>query len=292
VDRRIVGAVLLVGALVVVVVTAGLNRSVAGVATAVPVRPAPQVGDCLLGEVSSDTFRVLELDQRVPSPPLGPCTGPRTHEVVAVEPNSIAGGQISVGDRSALDTRCLAAAGAYLGWDEQGPQQPGDWYPIAAFSAVLVGPDARQRASGQRWAACLVHGSWPSAGALTWSGTAQGAWRRSGEAVAPFTACWDVPEGEPVSCLSRHREELFASMATTVDTTERGLLESCRELVVAATGMADPTRDGALTVEATIHGGGFGGDSYAQCAVAPSDPDRRLTSTLRNLGSGPLPLDR
>ena len=45
----------------------------------------------------------------------------------------------------------------YLGAPSPAPPADGSFVPLAAVGVALIGPDTRQSAAGQNWAACMVY---------------------------------------------------------------------------------------------------------------------------------------
>jgi hypothetical protein len=289
-SRRLLGAMVLCGVLLLVLVASGLSgQRVAGTPVASPVRPAPSVGDCQL-EVSSPAEL---LGDRLPSPELSPCSGPRVGEVMLVFPDYAAAGTVSPDSVSPLEA-CSDVLNSYLGQPGNSAEL-GSWAPALAVDSRLVYATPLQRAAGQRWAACVVY---PLAGdgeSKQFNGPVRNVMRRPGADSAALSACFNELGKESVSCLSPHRAEVFAWMTVQPGTTGAQLQTSCANLVKSLTLMPDPTAAGELTISGAVIpiDGGLSGDyraSFALCAVVVTNPDRFLTSTLRNLGDSPLPL--
>ena len=79
--RRLLGAAVLAGVLLVIVVVAGVRgRTVAGEPTAQPIKAAPQVGDCVTENPHDLGANLFDL----PALPTGSCSGPRFGEVVFI----------------------------------------------------------------------------------------------------------------------------------------------------------------------------------------------------------------
>jgi len=280
----------LCGVLLLVLVASGLaGQRVAGAAMAAPVAPAPSVGDCQLVATSEAEFTGSNL----PSATLAPCTGPRLGEVMLVFPDYAAAGTVSPDSISPLEA-CSDELNGYLGQPGDSTL-PGTWVPALTVETQLIYPSPRQRAAGQHWAACVVY---PLAGTSIvrqFSGPVRNVMRRPGTDSAALSACFDELGKEPLSCLSPHRAEVFAWMTVEPGTTEAELQASCTKLVEDVTLMPDPTAAGELTVSGAIYpldnvlSGTFRA-AFALCAVTVKDPDRALTSTLRNLADGPPPL--
>ncbi|MBM9465842.1 septum formation family protein [Nakamurella leprariae] len=287
-DRRLGGGIALLAALFAVVVVSAVAQTGAGHAVAEPVRPVPQVGDCRL--IGPDDGTPGSVDGTAGR--LVPCDGARSGEVVAIVTGT--GPEVPPGALR-RDDGCRRDAAAWMGW-QSADAGIGTWYPVATFDGMLAGPDARQRASGQRWTACVLIAASPLGGTGRLDGSARGAFAQSGAAVAPFALCRDQPDGVPVSCLDAHRVEVFASVDIAPGSTDDWLQQTCRDQVSTATGMTDPTAGGALVVAAHIPTVAVPDDAAAnfsaECAVTvTAGSDRVLVSTLRNLGTAPVPFD-
>lgn len=142
----IVAVVLIAG----VLLAAARPGAVSGFAVAGPVAGPPAAGDCLL-EVPW-TLDAADLDRGpLPALKVAPCDGARYGEVVSVG----AGTDLDdMGDDGTWD-QCWSAIAGYLGLPYSTGSNP-DRYPVSNATPTLIGPDARQRAAGQDWSACVV----------------------------------------------------------------------------------------------------------------------------------------
>jgi len=286
-DRRLIGAMVLCGALLFIVAGSGFaGQAVAGIPTAAPVRPVPSVGDCQVEIRSATDFNSL------PSPALSPCTGPRAAEVMMVFPDYAAASVVTA-DAVRPSAQCAARMTTYLGQPDE-ETTVGSWDLAMKIRTELVGPDQRQRATGQHWAACVVYPAERRDGVREFSGPVRDLLLRPGVDNAAFSSCANDIAAQSVSCLLPHRVEVFATMSVVPGTTAEQLQSSCLDLVTAVTRMPDPTASGALIVAGAVpaDGGaaGKGASQHALCAVTVKDSNKALTLTLRNLGSAPLPL--
>ena len=284
-DRRVTGAVVLgLAVLLTALSVASSGPDVPGVAVAQPVRPVPRVGDCQLDATVS--FTGFDL----PSRALAPCAGRRAGEVTVVFPDYARAGVVVPGSPAPVD-RCRQERAGYVGLPAEPP--PDEWsYPVD-LGADLVGPDARQRAAGQVWAACVVYPLGPTGETPGFAGPARDIMLRRGPDSAALSWCADDPVGPRIDCLTPHRVEVLGTTIAPAGTAEDELQPSCRDQIGALTGLPDPTADGALTVVGGMFAAPRGALSStplaAFCAVAVTDPARSLVSTLRNIGTDPLP---
>lgn len=297
-DRRLIGVAVLLSAVLGVVVLSGVHGRIApGRPIAAPVPDPPSVGDCATTDVSVLSTEATQ-DSR-PSLTLETCDGSRYGEVVLVFTDATLSsadvGAPSDGHR--LD--CYGQALAYLGAGPVGAPQYGIWQtPALLMGTELVGPNIRQRASGQTWVACVVYASNPTgmpAGPL--AGSVHDILQHRSPDTARFGQCIDKVGGELVSCSEQHQVELFgrADFPTPVPDLAT-LRQPCLDLVAVQTRIPDPTVKGRLTVGVGIdpnstvayQDGSTG--QVVQCTVTPTDPNQALTSTLIQLGSEAPPL--
>ena len=120
-----------------------------------------------------------------------------------------------------------------------------------------------------------------------------------------FAVCTELADPQStVDCGGPHRFELFA--ATHRVAVRRDLAGGARRRlpcdILTATGLAEVTAGGALTMEAVSYGFLEDGtmlegrkssgptDTYAVCRIRPTDDQQRLTTSLRGIGSDRLPL--
>jgi hypothetical protein len=324
-DRRWWGTAMVVLVLLVALVVPNLaGRRVDGAAIRVPIPGPPVVGQCLLADGSGQQSALNYAQVVVAAVPVGSCADATFGEVVSVTadhhdfPSTVVNRM-----RRPEPLACQPIARRYVGWPtpqgsatdgsagvdpSPGPTgDPGDalgpWWPVSTGFVGLLGPDISQYLSGQGWIACVVY---PRAG--EYAGTVRGG--RAGPAAAAFGSCQDGAESavqRRVSCRGPHDTEIFA-IASTVDADSDVLTATCRELVMTATAMADPTAGGELAVDVMIRGSfgdsarpidpGAGSPVFADpvaaergqvaCVVSVAG-DRKLVGSLSGLGDGPLP---
>jgi hypothetical protein len=305
-DRRVWGTALVAFVLMAALVVPNLaGRRIVGTAGPVPVADPPRVGQCLLAAVDGGRS-ALEYNQvTVAAAGVAPCGGRNFGEVVAVA-SDVHTFPSTVSNRTSHPEplACQPTARRYLGWDvaadelsvgESGgsgsgsARELGPWRPVSTTSIALYGPNLWQYLSGQHWLACvLLPRDAPYAGSVR-GGPA-------GPASSAYALCWNrggfVPR-ETVACSHPHTGETFG-VARVGDDNDRAELDgSCGGLVRAATGMSDPGRAGAMTVEVLIGGSSSAGsqsDSTGQAACTISVAgEGRLTQSLTGIGDGPLP---
>ncbi len=263
-----------------------------GNAAAAPPPPAPRVGSCLAGGVTSSwgARGVLRPADTV----YVTCDRPHRAEVVRVldpPPDDPAAGTVF--------EQCAQAADvpAYLGGD--------DWQPALQMRLTASGPDARQVAAGQYWAACVLVDDVGPALSVPLAGAA------AAHTVPPEVGvCFDG-SGDDLAfrgtspCALPHGGELFGRRSVDGTTDRTALTASCRSLVEADTRRPAVTVDPDLLVEVVLAADGSAGSAAdpvageragagartARCVVRAVD-GRQLTGSLRLLGDAPLPWSR
>ena len=154
-NRAAVGLGMVAGALVLIVIVAAVRgRMVPGRATSQPVTPPTQVGDCVTEDPNALGADLYTWTSVLPSVPTALCTGNRFGEVVGVLPADTARAVIA----DTIAPPCQASVDEYLGVQGTLPPDNGGFSRIDAVPVAVVGPDDKQRAAGQDWAAaCLVY---------------------------------------------------------------------------------------------------------------------------------------
>ena len=297
--RRLAGATMLVGVLVVLMVVAAIRgHTAAGRPAAQPVKAAPQVGDCLTENPHDPGFNIFDL----PALRTEPCSRLRYGEVAFVITDFTAPTVNPPPDSGPCGQQVRDYVGA-----PGPPPSDGSFAEFAVLGWTLPGPDKRQRAAGQKWAACVVYlPDWVDAAAnLTFDHSLQGAWQRT-EDSRLFAICLDdIASPSPTVCRSPHRFELLG-MAVGVPSIPQQTLESaCRHIVVQALGTSNALDNGDLLtqvvpVRSEPNGGALitGPDAVTAdteydnlCLATPTDSSRRLTAPLRGLGDAAVPLN-
>ncbi|TKV57729.1 hypothetical protein FDO65_16410 [Nakamurella flava] len=294
----------------------------AGVASALPVDPPPQVEDCVYtGPRDWTTERPLDDEGSFVSfdigVRLGPCIAPWDAEIVDVHPMAEGDGlTYGVSDKPYLGrNECGGAAARYV-------RQPdftdpaGRWLPSGPSSDPLP-PDQRQFAAGQRWVACLLSAPmWDPSGrdATTFVGpgfirsgqTGHGQWQdpvfRNQWGQCGIGTDGASPVGL-VFCGQPHDREQLAHTYWDIAPVAATLIDSCAGQAARMTEQGDEFADGALTSEVVVRGSdpapeiqiltrttALTDGGWAECWVRPVDPGMRLTATVVSLGSAPPPL--
>lgn len=286
-----------------------------GRASAAPVPSAPDIGDCLLASTEAAAFRVDDNGLRPLTRTFGACDEPGgRHD----QPATVVGEVAAVlADRSGRPhDDCAEPVGRYVGWDGLPSRSSGDrWHPAGGTTVIVVNPDARQWADGQRWHACVLLPPVPGAdgaidpahAASTGFPSARGAWADPGYRdrlgncfsvfagpIAPLTAS--------VFCGTAHDQERLAVMSWQRDAPQAPLLrQTCGDIAVEQLGTVDPTRGGVLAVQVAVldpdgnrtpvaDDDTLTVDGQAECTVRPVDAGQRLTATLLGRGDAPPPL--
>lgn len=296
-DRRALGALLLLVTLLVVAVAPRIGSSpVSGVAVAVDILGPPTVGDCVLSDPTAAGASV-----KVQSLKYGSCSTPHYGEVVQVYSDWLSLPNTGPDQIRALSpTACEGAAHAFLAVDQVEPRYDrgdyksvsfGPWHPAPVGGVGLIGPDAVQRAVGQDWIACITEGVRPAAA----DGTVREAFS-GGRLPDSYTLCSDqLVAGTSVNCASRHRTELFAVTGLVEALPAQAELDiSCAGFVRYLTGRKDLTTKTGIEVKATVlhhtvtdHS--TPGAAEAFCGVSTVG-SAMLTASLFAFGDRPLPL--
>jgi len=283
-DRRLIGALLVVAVVAVaIVVPARDGLRVAGRATAIDLPADPGIGDCLLVNAS-----------------FGPCTGqPALGEVVSIVTAS-GRDQDRLLRADSSGTNCRAAAltyagltavdGRYVPRDHLQPD-PVNWKFSINLRTSWVLPTAQQRAAGRTWAACVVGpgdgGSYAGGLADAYSG---------GRLPDVYGVCWNSREVsvaiKKVDCAEPHLAELIAiGNVAQHDVTPTQISGSCRQLAAQVLGRPDPTADGGLAVlidpDATDSLRWTREAMGVVCYLVPNA--HSLTGTLVGLADRPVP---
>ncbi len=305
-DRRLLGGVLVLVALVAAVLTPDVgHRRVPGDGRPIAAPEPPRRGNCVtsLAEVNSELQGGdFGIDDQInlPAPEIGPCTGPIVGEVVSVL-RDVAPESLPAPRYQQAIADCGLNSIYYTG--SIPPVVPGSsgnpaivWSPAVNFQETYVGPSALQRLVGQRWSACVIGAPFgrPFAGRLrdVLSG---------GTLPSIFAHCWRTAamrDSEQVPCDEPHAVELLAT--TGLGGTPQTAAEVQRSCTVFAGRMMrtdDPTRDGALnylilafrdTEVAVPPSTELLHDTYITC-IATARHGVQLTGSLLGVGDGPLP---
>lgn len=290
-DRRARGGLLLATAVVIVgTVPRLLNPlTVTGAAAIAPPPPPPAVGSCLAGGVTS-SWGARGVLRPADTVYVG-CDRPHRAEIIRmIDPLPSPSTSETVFD---LCTRDVDPS-VYLGI----PASDVGWRPELQVRVTASGPDARQAAAGQNWAACVLVDdvgrplTTPLAGsAITHTIPAQ------------VGVCFDGSSADLAfrgssPCDAPHGGELFAGRPVDGTTDPAALTASCRELVIADVGRPALVEDPSLVVEAVVSdevtvdastGSAPGGPTgTARCVVRALD-GRQLAASLRGLDAAPVP---
>jgi hypothetical protein len=283
-DRRLIGALLVVAVVAVaIVVPARDGLRIAGRGTTIDLPADPQVGDCLLMAQS-----------------FGPCAGQSAiGEVVwIVTATGDPYDRLVRAESSGTDCRAVALTyaglteidGRYVPRRHQEPD-PVDWKFSINVRTTWVLPSAQLRAAGRTWAACVVEPS----GGTSYPGGLGDAYS-SGRLPDAYGVCWSAREVavamHKVDCAEPHLAELIAiGSVAGDDVTPTEISGSCQSLAAEVMGRSDPTADGGLAVRIDPDAA----DSLrwtreamgVVCYVVPTA--HSLTGTLVGLRDRPVP---
>lgn len=258
------------------------------------------IGDCV---VSPDGLREAGIGQISGSPAgelvLGPCSGTVFAEVVSVNPRADASTPTATADE------CRRRALEFAGQDVVDPDAaPGDpAWELPVRPAVLLAASTTDAAGGRGSEPVCAVGL-PVRHALPtepidrgWTGSLRSAVQTGVEADR-LGFCTDSSSatGTVVDCAAPHRGERFGNTTLEETTTRDDLRRSCTQWISLLTGLADPTLDGALTVELvaldpigaeiTVDWVAFG--ALLRCGLQVNG-DRLLGGSLRAVADGPVP---
>ncbi len=299
-DRRALGAAVVIVAVIVALIVPNLGgRRILGSATRVPIPSPPAVGDCLLDDAGNRHSALNFMATTVLAAPTGPCAGASFGEVVSVTEDARSfPSTMAYNDNSRPQPdACEAAARDYLGWDGAAgnPRATGGvglaaWHPVLTRSLVLIGPDLAQYLTGQRWIACAIQPQhspyWGSVRGATFSTAAANAFGRCRTHTG-------TPDERDLSCALPHDSEVIGW--TPAGGSAPALMESCKALILAVTGMRDPSAGGLLQPAVELDkpigsqsGSGEGGSALATCVIRVQG-NVRLGAGLTGIGDGPMP---
>jgi hypothetical protein len=299
-DRRLVGVVVLVLALVAVsVIPSVTGRRIAGTAIPVTLPDLPQVGDCLLARSPSPADDYPGSEMTVDASAYGACDGVVAGEIVAVWESSDDPGY---GTGPPWRDPCAREAAEYAGLERSGrsmdlpgaPSGPVSWRPTMGDGSLQLLPGREERSAGRDWVACLAV---PTARA-GYVGTLRDAYT-TGSMPDEFGSCWDGTDLDQlpgvVRCAEPHLAELLATgwIRDRVEAPTAVIDSSCAEVAGRIMHTADPTRGGALKIVADRLTGDVSSRPDAPLSIAcfvTSAGAQQLSGTLIGLADRPVPL--
>ncbi|GAA2008930.1 hypothetical protein J2S58_002078 [Nakamurella flavida] len=296
-DRRVVGAAVLVAVLAAVAVVSALRPTVPGSPVAAPPAPPPSVGQCLPRPLTAQAL--AEGGLSLTSVPVGDCTDRWFGEVVARY-----GSAPTSAGMADLYTRCTADTTDYLGLPRAVVDRAtGDWAVPVIVPVALLEPTRQQLGAGQSWVACVVRA--PAREPIVgWTTSVRGTWPDH-PLFRDLTQCADAVEAQgrgAVDCREPHRVETLG-FAPAGDADQAELDASCRAFAARVTLLPDVSAGGRLVATASVQrirtyssstGDPDPAATYtariAGCVLRTTDPDTRLTSSLVGWGDADLPL--
>jgi len=305
VNRRWFGVIVVVGVMVAAAVGAGpLSRRVAGQPTVVAVSAAPTVGECVTALARPERGTEIKETIDYPTAEYGPCDRPIVGEVSSVDQSTAPARQLTGADFWPLSAQCALDAIGYTGSIPpvvyQGAGRPGMlWTPSISIGHTPVGPNAAQRALGQRWTACVV-GSTDTA---RYVGRLQLA-LYSGVLPAVFGSCWPasyILSATQIPCGQPHViEQLGTTLLGTAPVSADDVRAACAEYAGRVLRTADPTRQGAVSLgiagyDRALTDRPSGATSLRDQTVscyAEAAAGSQFNDTLVGIGERPLPLVR
>ncbi|MET3806975.1 hypothetical protein ABIB25_003995 [Nakamurella sp. UYEF19] len=292
-DRRLAGALLLVGVLTcALVVPAALGRTVVGVPVAAPAPGPPVPGDCLAsmaGIADSSVVYSQASALQLPTGTIGSCAGPMVGEVVSVDPTGSEPANATINSYVTGAKACATSTIGYLAVPATRTVDGITWKPGLGSGSDQIGPDARQAAAGQQWSACVVTGA-----TSRYSGSLRGAFAHGPLPVA-LGLCW--PGGvsmatELIPCDQPHQSQLLATgvasgAAPGPALAERTVLTaSCRQYARTMMAGRAVTAGDPLAIQVVAQGLG---PQVLLCSATVTGSNR-LTGSLMGIGTRPLPL--
>ena len=169
--------------------------------------------------------------------------------------------------------------------------------------AALIGPDPRQQAAGQDWAACVVQPA-PTGSGSTVEHSLRDAWSRADDRRLFALCLTDTRSLQAVDCRERHGAEQISSWSGDPAGSGAPDVDACRQEAIGALGSPRPLDRGELTTVALptrwsdASGRQITGPDAVSatqpyvviCLLVPADPARALVGPLRALGDAPVPL--
>jgi hypothetical protein len=319
-DRRLIGALLLVAVIAAGIVAAksGGLRTV-GVAVMAELPADPQVGNCLLESADGSLPEPSTPNRASPGPLIMPAqtTLPPSQNVLGPRFGSCTdahrvGGEVvallsATGDEHTRRLRaqnngvdCRAASLQYAGLraienrftlPEQGADDPVTWRLSINLTSGWVLPSQLLQASGRTWLACIAA---PSDGSL-YSGRLAGAFEGA-QLPDEFGTCWNSrtvsASVRTLNCSAPHLAELisFGFVPDRSVVSYQQIQSSCEQLAARVLDRADPTAGGVLTLKTSPERISLlnTGSVSVMCYATPTG-DRELAGTLVGLGDRPVP---
>ena len=296
-DRRWRG--LLIGLVAVVVLAVGVVVAappLTGTPVTQPPPGPPAIGSCSTEQIyPGHTFGAGGTVQYT-SLADAPCSGSWRAEVMAVSdsaeplptcrPKTNACIETAFGPVSLLDPNqkhCNDIARGYVGLPASGQLVRG-WSVTAAVLGTLAGPNPRQRAAGQKWAACTIQDSANTSQPIApFTRSVRNAFDAY-PVPADFAAC-GAPDPLPISCALPHAVEILGTTNTAMLPTY--LLPSCAALLTDRTKLANPA---AVGIQAEVVPSDPSEESVDRsCIAVVTTANRLLVGSLINVGAHPLP---
>jgi hypothetical protein len=309
VDRRLGGLALLALACLTLIVLPNIHgRPVSGSAIPTYVPPPPQVGQCVtsLKQVQFGTEQPDDTPIAYPTISYGSCDSAVMGEVMSVDPTGLSAAGLTIGTYQTASSSCELDEVNYVGsigpFDLTNPNVPSiAWQAAVTIQSVSIGPSPLQRGAGQSWTACVGTTSDDAA----YRGRIVNALTR-GSLPAAFATCWgslpastQLQTDTPVeSCAAPHAVEILGTtQITDPATTAAEVQRTCEGFAKRALRTTDPTRGGAVRIEAfSMDGASVMPLTSVQLTsgflgcLAKVDPPHQLLGTLIGLGDHAAPI--
>lgn len=306
--RRWWGAAIVAAVLLAAIVVPNVpGHRIAGEPVAGTVPDSPSTGDCATWIADpwprfDNPAPQIEDVFDYPTVTIGSCAGPIVGEVVSVASAPVPPVQISATDYLSQLSQCPIDAIAYTGSIAPVVDVASGasivWAAQPEFRYTRVGPDLAQRAQGQQWSACLIG----SADGVPYSGRLRDV-LTGGKLPSSFGTCLrsiDPFGTNHPACDQPHPAEVLGTTTLGPQAVSGAdIQQACHDFAARALRTADPTRDGAIRIQA-VAPRDWGvkligptspsiADTFVDC-TAVAENGTMFIRSLIGVADGPLPI--
>ncbi len=313
--RRSVGALLMGFAVLAAAVVPQMGvRVVPGDPSATQVPAPPALGSCLLEPVSYEVLQLANGMNSLHPAVLGSCAGPHYGEVIELKADfpllewNPANPYPGMTDKQRDVLFSCDSGPSYLGLPSGTDGEVAGWTPVVSMQTALLAGDARQRAAGQRWAACVLLGTGDAGIDATirdtYTGTLKNAFL-AGTTPDSFGKCalGSLTQSAPTPCRDPHTHQLLGIKHFPPGQHPAASIQAdCHRLAAQLTRMPDPSAGGRLRLLGELTR--WDSQGYTIAPGQPHEPDEtleascsvvtagtaRLTGSLLGIGARPLPI--